>query len=566
MTEPKARYRIIADDDSARGWATALRTADSSGKKIASVMKYAFAGISVGAFASAIKGAIEFGDEIGKASTKAGLGAPLVSELAAAVKQLGDIELPSLSTALKFMQVNISKAREDNDKYGDTFRALGIDLQSFLNLAPDKQFEVIAEAISQLRNVEDRARAATEIFGKAGADMLPAFENGARGIREAREEARRLGHTMSDEAVKALQEGDDAIKTLTASWDAFIRSIAVGSVNIAKAVGLIDGDHMSAEVEKINKAIDRTNGLIDELTLKRSRAGTFRLSDEAVAGQRVGSSRAGAGQDIAQLRATLAALKKQLTEIEEARKRAIDGTASGTKPPGYGAGDASSSGGFSDDDRERIRNAEEWLTIVYETETGAADLADTNKWIADSFEDMQEPILDTTDALSVFADEAARNMQSSFADFLFDPFEDGLDGMLTGFIDVVRRMIAEAAAAQIFESLGGSDLLGSVLGSLFGAASSSSGGSAGSTALATGTNFVPYDGFQATLHKGEAVIPAKYNPGAGGGNVSVSPVYNIDARGATMELTRALPEVLRQNNEQLKADIITGLRRGKYKV
>jgi hypothetical protein len=54
--------------------------------------------------------------------------------------------------------------------------------------------------------------------------------------------------------------------------------------------------------------------------------------------------------------------------------------------------------------------------------------------------------------MSEFTRQAARNMQTAFADFLFDPFEDGLDGMLKGFINVLRRMIAEAAAAKIFGS------------------------------------------------------------------------------------------------------------------
>ena len=39
---------------------------------------------------------------------------------------------------------------------------------------------------------------------------------------------------------------------------------------------------------------------------------------------------------------------------------------------------------------------------------------------------------------------------------------------------------------------------------------------AGNFSLATGTNYVPYDGMQATLHKGEAVVPKEYNPAAGG--------------------------------------------------
>lgn len=59
-----------------------------------------------------------------------------------------------------------------------------------------------------------------------------------------------------------------------------------------------------------------------------------------------------------------------------------------------------------------------------------------------------------TDQMTVFWETAARNAQSAFADFLFDPFKDGLAGMLDSFMATLRRMAAEALAAQIFESIG----------------------------------------------------------------------------------------------------------------
>lgn len=59
---------------------------------------------------------------------------------------------------------------------------------------------------------------------------------------------------------------------------------------------------------------------------------------------------------------------------------------------------------------------------------------------------------------------AARNIQTSFADFLFDPFEDGLDGMLKSFTETIQRMIAEAAAAQILRGVFGGTAVGSFLG------------------------------------------------------------------------------------------------------
>jgi phosphohistidine phosphatase SixA len=63
----------------------------------------------------------------------------------------------------------------------------------------------------------------------------------------------------------------------------------------------------------------------------------------------------------------------------------------------------------------------------------------------------QDKLDETKDQISVFADEAARNAQDAFADFLFDPFADGVDGMAANFGKVIQRMVAEAAAAQLME-------------------------------------------------------------------------------------------------------------------
>lgn len=70
--------------------------------------------------------------------------------------------------------------------------------------------------------------------------------------------------------------------------------------------------------------------------------------------------------------------------------------------------------------------------------------------------------------VSEYWSEAARGIQGAMADFLFDPFTDGLQGMLRGFLDVIRRMLAEAAAAQLAQALFG-DIAGGKPGGYFGA-------------------------------------------------------------------------------------------------
>lgn len=149
----------------------------------------------------------------------------------------------------------------------------------------------------------------------------------------------------------------------------------------------------------------------------------------------------------------------------------------------------------------------------------------------DEFSGQVDVAIGKMDEWSVAADQAARNIQTAFADFLFDPFSDGLKGMLKGFIDVTRRMGAEAAAAKIFGSkasggFGVGDFISGLFGMIGGTSGSSGAGGGGKTGsgpqMATGTNFVPYDNFPAMLHRGEAVVPAKYNPAAGG-----AAVYNL---------------------------------------
>lgn len=68
---------------------------------------------------------------------------------------------------------------------------------------------------------------------------------------------------------------------------------------------------------------------------------------------------------------------------------------------------------------------------------------------------MHEELKVKTDEMTEFAKAAAQEIQGAFADFLFDPFKDGLDGMLQNFGMFLKRAIAEAAAAQILSAVGG---------------------------------------------------------------------------------------------------------------
>jgi hypothetical protein len=169
--------------------------------------------------------------------------------------------------------------------------------------------------------------------------------------------------------------------------------------------------------------------------------------------------------------------------------------------------------------------------------------------MATSVQNMLDNMMEADALFQTFAQQAASNIQSAFADFLFDPFSNGLKGMVKGFIDAIRRMIAELMASyllrQFFQWMSG---FGGITGTVGTMAVKALTGRAMGGPVSSGTPYMV----------GERG-PELFVPGASGtivpnhamGGVTVSPVYNIDARGATADLQKALPGILNENNRRI---------------
>jgi hypothetical protein len=169
-------------------------------------------------------------------------------------------------------------------------------------------------------------------------------------------------------------------------------------------------------------------------------------------------------------------------------------------------------------------------------------------------------IEESASEMSVFAEQAGRNLQDSFARFLFDPFKDGLNGMVAGFADTLRQMVAELAAKQLllafFNWAGG---LGGGIGSFFsGMGSGISPRASGGPVAAGGAYLVGERGPELFMPRSSGTIVPN------GAMAGVTVNYSIDARGADADrIMSIMPGLMRQTEERTVARVQELLQRGR---
>jgi hypothetical protein len=117
---------------------------------------------------------------------------------------------------------------------------------------------------------------------------------------------------------------------------------------------------------------------------------------------------------------------------------------------------------------------EKYGELTAAVQAGVVEQQEAAQIAAGLAQQWSEHVKTETESMSEFAKAAAQNMQTAFADFLFDPFSGSLKSMAAEFAGVLRRMAAEMLAAKIFGSLGKAGegktgFMGSLLGFFAGA-------------------------------------------------------------------------------------------------
>jgi len=529
---------------------------------------------------------------------------------------IAGVEAAKFEKALKRQAKVVSDANDGLATYKRAFDKLGLSTQDLLRQPLEKQFDTIAKALGNVENATQRVAIASDIWGAKNADLLNILELGEDGLQGYIDKANELGVALEKEQTDKIEQANDALllfktglqgvgnqlvaqlapaitsaATAIANWlgrvaqgikqmTAFVRVLR----NVRIEAELLTNVDLTAEIDQLRKKIAFEAGAVRNLQQQR-----FEVLRTGGDPSRLTARLQEQNEKVLDLNRRLDELLKErqqrLSKVDDEPAGVIDvGTSGSKKKPKIGSRAAAAIRAFENSDvgRELERNNklfEELSQVVDATATPLEALkkrlseirarAEANPFIDDELvkrqvEQAVEAYQQGLDALesknkevSDFVAEtwkqAARNSQDAFAEFFFDPFDDGLKGLLRNLVDTLRRAAAEIAASQLFQLLGsggGGGILGGALdfvGGLFG--------------RATGGAVFPNQAYMVGERGPELFVPSsagRIQPGLGGNTFNL--ITKVEAG---VDAGRLVP-VLEQNNLKLKGEIVEELQRGKY--
>ena len=555
MADTSAKVIITAQDATTAGLRSVernLRGMQKEAQSLSGSLKSMAGalGISLGV-STAISGiqrfvssTIELADSMGKTAEQTGLTIEEISALRFAAEQ-ADVDFGTLQSSLTKFNRTIAEAGSGNKAAKDAFLQLGISMETVKATKSEDLFMLVAQRVSELGSETDRTKALVDVFGRSGAELAPLFSQGAEGITKAKEAAKELGVVISGEANDKVRKLGDQADLLSKKWDAFATNLLGRSApTIIRALDVIQ---KQLERPFLEQFLRNLSGV----SLAEMGAALTGMGADAASGSTRGTI------NRARPAPTPTGRLRDLAGEEESRKRQL--------------ATAKEAGDLQDKLNQDERQFAEWLNGQTEnyadmTIRGIEAEMEVRRESADEWRAWTKEQEASLGMLGELGAQAARNIQDSFAQFLFDPFKGGLGGMLKGFINTIRRMIAEVASAMLLKQFftwmsglsGGFGQIGSAL--LAGMGKANGGSVMSNRAYMVGERgpemFVP--------NSGGSIVP---NNKMGGG-MTIAPVYNVDARGATADLVKALPAILEANTrravELARATIYDDYSRGAF--
>lgn len=218
------------------------------------------------AFADAAGEVAAYGDNIDKMSQRLGLSYEGFQKWDYILGQSG-VDIDSMQAGLKTLTNQIDDARNGSADAQARFEALGLSIEDISNMSREEVFEAVISGFQQMEDSTERAALANDLFGRSGQNLTPLFNQSIEDTQALAQAAEDLGLIMSDDAVRASADYQDALDTMQRSMNGLknnmMGNFLPGITSVMDGLSaLFTGDGDSG-VAKITEGIDM---IVEQMT------------------------------------------------------------------------------------------------------------------------------------------------------------------------------------------------------------------------------------------------------------------------------------------------------------
>lgn len=172
-------------------------------------------GVSLAGLAAMVKSAIDTGDALDEMSQRVGISVETLSVWKPAAEQSG-VSGESFEKGLRKLSTTMLEAATGSEDAARNFAAVGVAFknQDGTLRSTDQVLLDLAERFKAMPDGAEKTALAVQLFGKAGAELIPFLNQGRDGIEELSAEMQALGVQMSGETAAQAGEFNDALDKL----------------------------------------------------------------------------------------------------------------------------------------------------------------------------------------------------------------------------------------------------------------------------------------------------------------------------------------------------------------
>jgi len=558
-----------------------------------------------------VKEALDAADRANKFSQQVGVATETITGLELGAKLAG-VTMRDVETGLRRLGRAMSDANEGMSSQIRAFEDLQVEYKNSDGTLRSVD-DVLRDVADRFAGMEDGARKvarAQELFGRSGSLLIPMLNKGRAGLDSMIDVSRKLGLVWTKEGAAAAEEFNDRLTLIQAVFQGVAADIAR---DMLPALNEVTSAFLSfATTGKETSVIGTTVGYVIKAIASAAigASASVQILGKAIAALAAAATSPSLAVDIWRqfqedfndiAEKTTAAIDKMFGDDKAKQKgqdlldflNGVQSAAGKAPPPAQTKTQKDEQKAFEERVgmvyayRQAVEGSEEAARAARQEslEQLVDQLGTEEEKIIISYQRRLQMILDNTEANSAIQEEllkrlgeqtaeamnklnektieasevvkqAARNMQDSFAEFLFNPFEDGLQGMLTNFLQTLRRMAAEAAASGIFKAIGGG-LVGSGNSVLAGIGAAFGGERAQGGPVNPGLSYLVGERGPEIFTPSIAgrIVPG----GSGSGGVMITQNNTFNGTMSPSEVMR----LLKQNKDQTKAEVADLIRRGR---